>query len=241
MDDLDIILSCCLSTTKYKHLKDLNGTTKCFICKDGEFNVQECLKKATNAFTIKKRQIELEMKSLNEAKNIYNDPKNIIDESFQGIISDIDLRREILKSNLNSKIDEKSSILTKRIKSDNIKLEANFKELLAELETLDISSLMKEIESQETLYEKIQCLETNLIMVNNKQKRLDDFLNEAKIGKTLKIFFNDNFDIDKMFGTITSYNENDFVTENDKLTQENEMLKQNLEDECELRNQILNY
>ena len=81
----------------------------------------------------------------------------------------------------------------------------------AKLETFEISGLLNEIDSQENFYDKMHCLEKNLTKVNGYKEQVDDLLNETNRAKRSKIIFDDNFDIDDMFGKITSNCDEQFV------------------------------
>lgn len=130
-------------------------------------------------------------------------------------------------------------MLIKKIESDRTKLETSFRDLLADMETIQISSIIDEIDSKETCPEKTECLKNYLTIVNNYKKRIDDLLNETKVAKSLKIIHGEKFDIDDMFGKMTSNCDEKFVSQNEILKQQKNQAEDNLKSECESRNEIL--
>lgn len=145
MDDLVVILPCGFET-KYKEIV-YDHRFPCPVCKSHPITTDECLKMTRNELEINRAKLYLDKENLVEAMENFqvfkNDPKSFIDENYDQLKNEIDLRREEVKVIVNKKIDDYYEDLLKTIdKQKQLKLdEFKYKIELIESNAKDVKNL----------------------------------------------------------------------------------------------------
>ncbi|CAF0989925.1 unnamed protein product [Brachionus calyciflorus] len=197
MDALELHLPCGFVTT-YKTLTDQADNFYCLICKNHLINKNECLNLNFNRLVIKQKQADLgfeSFKDLNKKiKQMIDDPKKSVEQSFNSIKNELDLRRELLKK----QIDEHYFKLLDELKNLENNVDFNKQRNIFESE---ISSC--KIEANTELNEKIQSIDTYLKNLDEQVNKLKESVSDLTIGEKYALIV-PNFEpkIEEIFGKI---------------------------------------
>ncbi|RNA43953.1 ubiquitin carboxyl-terminal hydrolase 7 isoform X2 [Brachionus plicatilis] len=206
MDDLSISLPCGFSA-KYKDIFYSNGKFPCPICKTHELTSQDCFSMTRNRLLLNEFNIDQKKSSFTQClKNLEickNDPKSIIDQSYEFLKNQLDIRREEIKLMVNRKIDGYYENLLRIIDDEKHTKLKKFEEDIQKIPSLE-QEIILDIFNIQTV-NKAKRLEN----IENYCAKIDDgikFLNKAKddLMSNNWIFSKGNgiFDITALFGEL---------------------------------------
>lgn len=203
LDESYISLACGFLICE-KHLEVSSALIDCLICKNHSINVEDTLNLAGNLknqlkkkLCLKKTELDSKIRKIEE---IQNDPKNHINELYSSVIRKIDLRREELKM----EIDSKSDNLIDEIKKLQ---EQNESKLKVTIDSLNIHEIRQKEFSNLNFNENIN----TKVMLEN-VKKAEDLI--RKLGKFDKEnfqpvnFVSYPFEIKSKFGELISTAQN---------------------------------
>ncbi|RNA02189.1 ubiquitin carboxyl-terminal hydrolase 7-like, partial [Brachionus plicatilis] len=221
MEDLEITLPCGF-VTKFKEINLMMDMDKfpCPVCKTHFVKTDQCMNMTRNKLVMNKAKMLMDQKSLFESiKNLKvfeDDPKFYIDESFDEIKNQIDLRREEIKLMFNEKVDIYYDDLLKTIdkqkelklnkfndKMEKIKSFENDTNNLIIYDDIEIDTKLKLID----YYSKIIKYVTNLA-----ETTVVDLTEASLQFKPLDV----DLDIQNVFGKINWQEETKIISVNDQ-------------------------
>ncbi|RNA28815.1 Y-box factor -like protein [Brachionus plicatilis] len=187
MENINISLPCGFSA-KYKDIFYNSDKFSCPVCKSNDITSQECLNMAKKKLLI--HDINLDLK-----KNIFTqclknfeicktDPKSFIDESYENLKNQLDIRREEIKLIVDKKIDDYYEDLLGIIKDEK---EAKLNEF--EVKIRQISSLAQEIS------------DLKIDQTANIIQKLD-IINNYCVNNCIFNQGNDDWDVTNLFGKL---------------------------------------
>ncbi|RNA43952.1 ubiquitin carboxyl-terminal hydrolase 7 isoform X3 [Brachionus plicatilis] len=234
MDDLSISLPCGFSA-KYKDIFYSNGKFSCPVCKSHKMTSQECLKMERNKLILIEKTCELKKNHFDdlmmEFDDYKNDPKYHIDESYDCLKREVDLRREEIKAVIIQNIDDYHDGLLKKIDIErNLKLK-ELDEKIQKTKKLDLVDLNVDlknlnISSKVSFYKRIKKkIDNGITLVTS----IIDGLKEPKFKLTDRI---DN--IPELFGQL-------YLRENSKIILNNEEIDDDSRAEAAIQLTINNF
>ncbi|RNA22328.1 ubiquitin carboxyl-terminal hydrolase 7 [Brachionus plicatilis] len=209
MDEISISLPCGFSA-KYKDIFYNNDKFPCPVCKIHDLTSQECLNMTKNKIFLneikldqKKNQYEELMK---EFENNKYDPKYYIDESFDCLKREVDVRREEIKLMLNKVIDDYHDGLLEKIDMErDFKLKV-IEKRIQNTDTFD-SAIFK-IDDNLDIHSKLEFYKKSEIKIDDGIRSVTNIIDDMK---NLKFKLTEscvNIDIKKLFGELTWKEEN---------------------------------
>ncbi|RNA09255.1 hypothetical protein BpHYR1_022548, partial [Brachionus plicatilis] len=108
------------------HINSAEDNFKCFVCDEHMINRQSCLQIPRNrkkmekmSFVEKERDI---LKICDQIEKFKLDPKSFLEKASDDIINKIDLKREVLKTNLNKQVDNYYESLLNEVKEKQLNI-----------------------------------------------------------------------------------------------------------------------
>ncbi|RNA43947.1 hypothetical protein BpHYR1_014627 [Brachionus plicatilis] len=187
MNDLSIVLPCGFSV-KFNDIIYKSGIFQCPACKKHDITRQECLNMTKNKMLINEINLNLKWKKyeelMKELEKFKDDPKYYIDESFDSLKREVDLRREEVKDMINKKIDDYYDGLLEKI---DIERNLKFKDLEERiLQTETLSFFKSDADKNLEICSKLDFFEKNIIKIDNEID--DDSRTKATIQFTINNF-----------------------------------------------------
>ncbi|CAF0939766.1 unnamed protein product [Brachionus calyciflorus] len=204
MDDLIIILPCEYEA-QFKYLKnEEQNEINCSVCKNHMIDVRECFEMTRNKFTIKQRELELEMNDFSIMRKDFitkkDELKLNIRKKSDDVINQIDCRREEVKLAMNKLIDDYYFDLLETIRIRTSNIESNLDQKLQEIEQYEILNIAKDSD----ITSKIELLTNNLDQTQKLTESLKKLLTDPNQDDKIEFYFSNNYkyNIDEMFGRI---------------------------------------
>ncbi|RNA22327.1 hypothetical protein BpHYR1_014753 [Brachionus plicatilis] len=203
MDDISISLPCGFSA-KYKDIFYNNDKFPCPVCKIHDLTSQECLNMTKNKIFLneikldqKKNQYEELMK---EFENNKYDPKYYIDESFDCLKREVDVRREEIKLMLNIEIDDYHDGLLEMIDMErDLKLKV-IEKRIQNIDTFDLASF--KIDDNLDIHSKLEFYKKSEIKIDDGIRSVTTIIDDLKNLKFMLTESSVNIDIRKLFGEL---------------------------------------
>ncbi|CAF0825547.1 unnamed protein product [Brachionus calyciflorus] len=210
MDQVKITLPCGFETT-YRAL-NFGGekVKKCIMCEQEDLIVDSVLNLPANRLRLKEKEIELELEKLkklqNEISSVKQDPHFYFEKSYERILIELDIRKEVVKRKFEKKLDDYYTNLTKDLKAQKDTIIKNFEENLAkEAKSARTAFERPSIDSLTNIEEKFSVLETYLKEISQKSDDLNKLIRLSKKGQNKKLHCcRDNIDIERIFGDIVT-------------------------------------
>ncbi|CAF0708936.1 unnamed protein product [Brachionus calyciflorus] len=220
MDELNLLLTPCLMPIKYKDIKNCTGNIKCMICGTHQINVEECLNTGVNKLAISQQKIEDDLAKIGQLKTDYfKDYEAKVNESFNIIKNKIDLRREILKKEISTKIDEYSLEMVRALEMEEKKILVSIKKMLEMNDLVDFKTKKEVVTNEQNVVQKINLtvnLETEL---KDKIKNIEWLANLINRGKQYVLHFTKlDLNLKKALGELKLNGLNDKVPVKNKET-----------------------
>ncbi|RNA39254.1 ubiquitin carboxyl-terminal hydrolase 7 isoform X1 [Brachionus plicatilis] len=203
MDGVNIILPCGF-TAKYKDVFYRNGKFPCPVCKSHDMTSQECMKMDRNKLTLIEKTCELKKNHYEELmikfEDYKNDPKFYIDESFDFLKREIDLRREEIKLMLNKQIDDYHDGLLEKIDIErDLKLKV-IEKRIQNTDTFDLASF--KIDENLNIHSKLEFYKKSEIKIDDGIRSVTTIIDDLKNLKFKLTESSVNIDIRKLFGEL---------------------------------------
>ncbi|RNA39260.1 ubiquitin carboxyl-terminal hydrolase 7 isoform X1 [Brachionus plicatilis] len=214
----EIIILPCGYSAKYKDVFYSIAKFPCPVCIKHDITRQECLNMTKNKMLIneinlnlKRNQYEELMKEFENCKNL---PKHYIDESYDCVKREVDLRREEIKALLNKKIDDYHDGLLKKIDMErDIKLK-DVEEKIKQAEAFDLNSL--NVDTNLDVYSKLDFYEKNNIKIDIGIGLIKNILEDFKEPKLKLTDSTDNINFSELFGELYSVEETSIILDKDE-------------------------
>lgn len=187
MNTIEIVLPCGF-TTKYINLETSSNEIDCPVCKTHSLNIKEVLNLPNNWIAMREKEYNDTLKIFETLKfdltTLLNDPKTHLEANYTKLLQDLEMRREEVKTNICSKIDE---------------YYLSLREKLLDEKTTQFNSLLEETENlKKLLNEETEMNSKPLDNSSDKIKMAErDLLNlNEKIGKALSNFKGSKYEFD---------------------------------------------
>ncbi|CAF0708940.1 unnamed protein product [Brachionus calyciflorus] len=210
MENLDILLIPCLLPFKYKELKDLTGNIDCPVCNSHTLNVEECLNSGVNKLAVSQHQIEIDLKKADQLKSeSFKDFEVKVNENFNIIKNTIDIRREMLKNELITKIDEYSLNLIAKLELEENEILNSIRKMLATNDNMNIEAFKNSLQNETNVVKKIQLTDSFKFKVTDKINNIKKISNDMNKGKEYRLKFVDlDLNLTETFGELKLGNDN---------------------------------
>ncbi|RNA14834.1 ubiquitin carboxyl-terminal hydrolase 7 isoform X1 [Brachionus plicatilis] len=201
MNDLSIILPCGFSV-KYKDFFFKINKFQCPACKTHEITRQECLNIARNKLVVIEKSLELQTnnydKLMKKLEKYKNDPRYYIDESYDSLKREVDVRREEIKLMLNKKIDDFHDELLEKIDAErDLKLK-ELEKKIQKAQSFDKASF--KIDENLDIHSKLEFYRKSKIEIDNGISLVQNIIDDFK-EPTFKLTDGcDEIDTKKIFG-----------------------------------------
>ncbi|RNA39258.1 ubiquitin carboxyl-terminal hydrolase 7-like [Brachionus plicatilis] len=220
MDDISISLPCGFSA-KYNEIYNSNAKFPCPVCNSHNLMRQECLDMTRNKLVINELH-------LNQKKNIFqqclknieickSDPQSSIDESYQNLKNQLDIRREEIKLIVVKKIDDYYEDLFKIMEEENEKKLNEFETRIRQIPSLEKEIMDFQIQDTTEITKKMEIIDGFCAKIENGIT----FLNKVKDDlETNKWIFNpgdESLDIKGLFGKLDCKEETKVIQKTDHL------------------------
>ncbi|RNA43948.1 ubiquitin carboxyl-terminal hydrolase 7 isoform X1 [Brachionus plicatilis] len=221
MDEIQISLPCGFSAN-YRAILISNGRFPCPVCKKHNITKQECLKMTRNKMLINEFNFNLKKKKyeelMQEFENYKNDPEYYIDESFDSLKREVDLRREEIKVMLNKEIDDYHDGLLEKIDMErDLKLK-ELKERIQQTQTLDLVKF--DADRNSDVYSKIDFFEKNNLKIDNGINLVENIINDLNEPKFELTNSCNDIDLTKLFGELYTKEETCIILNKDEIDDE---------------------
>ncbi|RNA39259.1 hypothetical protein BpHYR1_025643 [Brachionus plicatilis] len=220
MDDISISLPCGFSA-KYNEIYNSNAKFPCPVCNSHNLMRQECLDMTRNKLVINELH-------LNQKKNIFqqclknieickSDPKSSIDENYQNLKNQLDIRREEIKLIVVKKIDEYYEDLIKIMEEEKETKLKEFNTRIQQIPSLEKEIMDFKIENTTDMTKKLDIIDDFSDKIENGITFLNKVKNDLETNKWIFNPGDESLDIKGLFGKLDWKEETKVIQKTDHL------------------------